>query len=124
MQERLGHTVLESGMIGLLNAVASNWAGRHVLRLGRKVVVGGMASEWWLLATLTFVGLGQGAVVSPNQTLTLAEVPLEYARSSGGIMQTGQRIGTSIGIAMITAVAFSVLARSDWGQRRSRRASP
>lgn len=141
MQEGLGHTALESGVIGLPNAVASalsaNWAGRHVLRLGRKVVVFGMASvllgltlsvvviqlqergigsEWWLLATLAFVGLGQGAVVSPNQTLTLAEVPLEYAGSSGGIMQTGQRIGTSIGIAMITAVAFSVLARSDWGQ--------
>lgn len=141
MQEGLGHTALESGMIGLPNAVASavasNWAGRHVLRLGRKVVVAGMlsvlvgltlsvmiiqlrehglVSEWWLLATLAFVGLGQGAVVSPNQTLTLAEVPVEYAGSSGGIMQTGQRIGTSIGIAMITAVSFSVLAHTDWGQ--------
>ncbi|MFI7582987.1 MFS transporter [Kocuria sp. M1N1S27] len=141
MQQGLGHTALESGLIGLPNAVASafaaNWAGRHVLRLGRKVVVGGMlsvllglalsvlvialedrgiGSEWWLLATLTFVGLGQGAVVSPNQTLTLAEVPLEYAGSSGGIMQTGQRIGTSIGIAVITAVSFTVLPRADWAQ--------
>lgn len=141
MQQGLGHTALESGLIGLPNAVASalaaNWAGRHVLRLGRKVVVGGMVSvllglalsvlvielqdhgigsEWWLLATLAFVGLGQGAVVSPNQTLTLAEVPLEYAGSSGGIMQTGQRIGTSVGIAIITAVSFTVLPRSDWAQ--------
>ena len=41
---------------------------------------------------------------------------MEYAGSSGGIMQTGQRIGTSMGIAMITAVAFSVLAHTDWGQ--------
>lgn len=141
MQQGLGHTALESGLIGLPNALASalaaNWAGRHVLRLGRKVVVGGMlsvllglalsvlvielqdhgiGSEWWLLATLAFVGMGQGAVVSPNQTLTLAEVPLEYAGSSGGIMQTGQRIGTSIGIAVITAVSFTVLPRSDWAQ--------
>jgi EmrB/QacA subfamily drug resistance transporter len=141
MQQGLGHTALESGLIGLPNAIASalaaNWAGRHVLRLGRKVVVGGMlsvllglalsvlvieledhgiGSEWWLLATLAFVGLGQGAVVSPNQTLTLAEVPLEYAGSSGGIMQTGQRIGTSIGIAIITAVSFTVLPHSDWAQ--------
>lgn len=29
-------------------------------------------------------------------------------------MQTGQRIGTSVGIALITALAFAVLARSDW----------
>lgn len=139
MQDGLGHTALESGTIGLPNAVASalaaNWAGRHVYRLGRKVVVGGMisvliglglsvlviqlrdhgiGSEWWLLATLAFVGFGQGAVVSPNQTLTLADVPLAYAGSSGGIMQTGQRIGTSMGIAIITGVTFTVLSRSDW----------
>lgn len=76
----------------------------------------GIGSEWWLPATLVLVGLGQGAVVSSNQTLTLAEVPLEYAGSAGGIMQTGQRIGTSIGIAIIPAVSFTVLARSDWAQ--------
>ncbi|PLC12831.1 MFS transporter permease [Kocuria flava] len=141
MQQGLGHTALESGLIGLPNALASalaaNWAGRHVLRLGRAVVVGGMlsvllglalsvlviqlegrgiGSEWWLLATLVLVGLGQGAVVSPNQTLSLAEVPLEYAGSSGGIMQTGQRIGTSIGIAVVTAVSFTVLPTAGWAQ--------
>ncbi len=49
----------------------------------------GMASEWWLLLTLSFIGIAQGAVISPNQTLTLADVPLTYAGSSGGIMQTG-----------------------------------
>src|SRR5699024_3673668 len=71
-------------------------------------------SEWWLLLTLTFIGIGQGTVISPNQALTLADVPLQYAGSSGGIMQTGQRIGTSVGIALITALAFAVLARRDW----------
>jgi hypothetical protein len=53
-------------------------------------------------------------VISPNQALTLAEVPLAYAGSSGAIMQTGQRIGTSVGIAMITAVVFAVNAHSSW----------
>ncbi|GGC91679.1 MFS transporter [Tersicoccus solisilvae] len=138
-QEGLGHSPLESGMIGLPNAVASalsaTWAGRRVLRLGRRLVLGGMlsvllglglsvlvielhgqglVSEWWLLLSLAFVGLGQGAVVSPNQTLTLAEVPLEYAGSAGGIMQTGQRVGTSVGIAVITAAAFTVLSSGGW----------
>ncbi|OMH28257.1 MFS transporter [Tersicoccus phoenicis] len=138
-QEGLGHTPLESGLIGLPNAAASalsaTWAGRRVMRLGRRLVLGGMASvllglglsvavielhgrglvsEWWLLLTLMFVGLGQGAVVSPNQTLTLAEVPLEYAGSAGGVMQTGQRVGTSVGIAVITAVAFTVLDAGGW----------
>ena len=139
MQEGLGHTALESGLVGLpssvLSAVAALWAGRSVATLGRKVVIGGLfsaiaglvlsaavvwlraqglASEWWLLATLSFMGIAQGAVISPNQALTLAEVPLEYAGSSGGIMQTGQRIGTSVGIAVITALAFGVLAVSTW----------
>ncbi len=141
MQDGLGRTALESGMVGLpsalMAAVAANWGGRGVMRYGRKVVIGGMisvlvglalsivvvqlraaygVSEWWLLFTLAFIGTGQGAVISPNQTLTLEEVPLRYAGSSGGIMQTGQRIGTSIGITVISTIAFAVLARSNWTQ--------
>lgn len=138
-QEGLGHSALATGLVGLPSAItsglASLWGGRNVAVYGRKVVIGGLyfalfglaasifvvwlhaigaASEWWLLASLAFVGVAQGAVISPNQALTLAEVPLEYAGSSGGIMQTGQRIGTSVGIAVITAVAFAVLGFSNW----------
>lgn len=140
-QEGLGHSALESGAVGvpsaILGAIAANWGGKVVMRFGRKLVIGGMfcalaglalsilviqlaaagmISEWWLLASLGLVGVGQGAVITPNQTLTLADVPLQYAGSSGGIMQTGQRIGTSVGIAMITAVAFAVLGMSNWPQ--------
>lgn len=139
MQQGLGYSALAAGTVGLpsaiLGAMAANWGGRVVMRYGRKLVIAGMfsalaglalsiaviqlaaaglASEWWLLATLGLVGVGQGAVITPNQTLTLADVPLEYAGSSGGIMQTGQRIGTSVGIAMITAVSFAVLGISGW----------
>lgn len=71
-------------------------------------------SIWWLLLSLAFFGLGQGSVVSPNQALTLAEEPLAYAGSSGAIMQTGQRIGISIGIAVITAIVFAVRPHSSW----------
>jgi MFS family permease len=69
---------------------------------------------WWLLLSLSLVGLAQGSVISPNQTLTLADVPLDYAGSSGAIMQTGQRIGTSVGIAVITAAVFASLSASSW----------
>src|SRR5699024_8206927 len=69
---------------------------------------------WWLLLTLSLIGVGQGTVISPNQALTLADVPLSYAGSSGGIMQTGQRIGTSAGIALITALTFAVLSQTGW----------
>src|SRR5699024_2074626 len=72
-------------------------------------------SIWWLLATLGFAGIGQGMTISPNQTLTLAEVPVEYAGSSGGVMQTGQRVGTAIGIAIVTAVFFVVQSLAGYG---------
>ena len=54
-------------------------------------------------------------MVSPNQTLSLADVPLEYAGAAGGILQTGQRIGTSIGIAAITGITFRTAGASGWG---------
>jgi MFS family permease len=139
MQAGLGHSALEAGLIGLPGAVlsvfSSHWSGKAVMQYGRRVVIagilcamGGLAvsilviqlqaagavSVWWLLPTLSLVGMAQGMVISPNQTLTLAEVPLDYAGSSGGIVQTGQRLGTSMGIAMITALAFAVLSGSDW----------
>ncbi|HKM36113.1 MAG TPA: MFS transporter [Thiopseudomonas sp.] len=139
VQQGLGFSAFEAGMVGipsaLLSAYSANWAGKRVNRYGRKIVIGGLSfavfgmlstiavvflheyldlSIWWLLLSLAFFGLGQGSVVSPNQALTLAEVPLSYAGSSGAIMQTGQRIGTSVGIAVITAIVFAVLPHSSW----------
>lgn len=139
VQEGKGMSALQSGMIGipaaLISALAANWAGKHVLQLGRKIVIGGLLlglvglgssiiivllseqtglNVWWLLVSLSFIGLAQGSVISPNQTLTLADVPLAYAGSSGAVMQTGQRIGTSVGIAMITGAVFAILSVSSW----------
>ncbi|MER1966395.1 MFS transporter [Castellaniella sp. GW247-6E4] len=139
IQEGAGMSALESGLFGipaaLLSAYAADWAGRRVHRYGRKVVIGGLLlalvglatssgvvllyeqghlSIWWLLLSLSFIGLAQGSVISPNQALTLEDVPLDYAGSSGAIMQTGQRIGTSVGIAIITAAVFGTLTTSSW----------
>ena len=140
VQEGDGKTALQSATFGipaaLLSAYAAHWAGNRVADLGRALVVGGLLiallglalcivvvilfeaghlSIWWLMASLAFVGVGQGTVISPNQTLTLADVPLDHAGSSGAIMQTGQRIGTAVGIAVITAAVFATLAVSSWG---------
>lgn len=140
VQEGTGKTAFEAGLFGvpaaLLAAYASHWSGRRVLQYGRKIVIAGLLlaliglvlsmaipllheqghlSVWWLVVTLSFIGLAQGSVISPNQTLTLIDVPLDYAGSSGAVMQTGQRIGTSVGIAVITAAAFFALNRwSSW----------
>ncbi|MBI6630762.1 MFS transporter [Pontibaca salina] len=139
VQEGDGKTALQSATFGipaaLLSAYAAHWAGKRVARLGRKLVISGLLlalfglalsiivvilhetdhlSIWWLMVSLSFIGLAQGTVISPNQTLTLADVPLDYAGSSGAIMQTGQRIGTAVGIAIITAATFYVLAVASW----------
>lgn len=139
MQLGLGHTALAAGFVGLpaalASAVAAPLAGRHVVQVGRPLVLWGIGlvlvglllsigvillhervglSEWLLMATMVLTGAGQGLVVSPNQTLTLADVPVDYAGAAGGVLQTGQRVGTSVGTAAITGLAFAVLAGSDW----------
>lgn len=139
LQEGDGKTALQSGAFGIpaamLSAYAAHWTGSRVARFGRKLVIVGLSlallglalsivvimmheadylSIWWLMAPLSLVGLAQGSIISPNQTLTLAEVPLDYAGSSGAIMQTCQRVGTAVGIAVITAAMFSVLAETSW----------
>ena len=139
VQAGLGSTALVSGAVGvpaaLAGSVAAAVAGRRVIRVGRVMVLGGMAagmagllasvgiihmharagwSPWWLTLTLLLLGVGQGFVVSPNQTLSLVDVPLEYAGAAGGILQTGERIGTSIGIAAITGLTFRVSHSSGW----------
>lgn len=139
VQAGLGSTALVSGLIGvpaaLAGSIAAAVAGRRVIRVGRVMVVGGMVlgmvgllgsigimhmharagwSPWWLTLTLLVLGVGQGLVVSPNQTLSLADVPLEYAGAAGGILQTGERIGASIGIAVITGLTFRVSHSSGW----------
>ena len=139
VQAGLGSTALVSGAVGvpaaLAGSVAAAVAGRRVIRVGRVMVLGGMAagmagllasvgiihmharagwSPWWLTLTLLLLGVGQGLVVSPNQTLSLVDVPLEYAGAAGGILQTGERIGTSIGIAAITGLTFRVSHSTGW----------
>ena len=140
MQNGHGESALAAGSIGLpaaiISAVTSAIAGRHIVRLGRIlvltaqfVVLAGLLgsilviwmietwdiSVWWLMLPLAFTGGAQGAVISPNQTLTLADVPVQYAGSAGGVMQTGQRVGTAIGLALVTGIVFaSVAATGNW----------
>jgi MFS family permease len=67
---------------------------------------------WYLAAPLLFAGIGSGLVISPNQTLTVSEVPVEHAGTAGGLLQTGQRIGSALGIAAVGSVFFAHLASS------------
>jgi EmrB/QacA subfamily drug resistance transporter len=126
LQEGLGHSPLEAGLLlmpfALGSAISAPVSGRFVSDAGRKITVGalcvmitgvvlvallapGRDPLWpWLVPTLFLTGLGGGAVVSPNITLTLAEVPPRMGGAAGGALQTGQRIGASIGAAVLVTV--------------------
>jgi hypothetical protein len=62
-----------------------------------------------LAGPLFVMGCGQGAVITPNQTLALMDVDPLMGSTAGGVLQTGQRIGLAIGQALIGAVFFNSL---------------
>lgn len=126
LQDGLGACPLTTGLLlmpfALGSAVAAPVAGRFVTAVGRRLTVGALAAVlvgllalalltpgrdplWpWLLPALLLTGLGGGAVVSPNITLTLADVPPRMGGAAGAALQTGQRIGASIGAAVLVTV--------------------
>jgi MFS family permease len=65
----------------------------------------------WTALPLLIAGLGGGLVISPNLTLTLSRVPVERG-SAGGLLQTGQRIGSAAGIAITGSMFYNQLAAS------------
>ncbi|NYE35971.1 EmrB/QacA subfamily drug resistance transporter [Nocardioides cavernae] len=110
-------------------AVTSPIAGRFVGRLGRKVTLVALSvmmtgtalaawlvtspsdDLWWTLApAMLLAGIGGGGVISPNFTLALAEVPPEMGGAAGGALQTGQRIGSAFGAALLMTVYQAVAA--------------
>jgi MFS family permease len=116
------------------SAVASARAGKLLPHVGRPLVVFGVgllilgilavalvaqsadpkAAPWIIAALLFIAGLGSGASISSNQTLTLETVPTAQSGTASGVLQTVQRLGASIGLALITTVFFSA---SDSGAR-------
>ncbi|GAA4707734.1 MFS transporter [Nocardioides conyzicola] len=134
LQEGMGLSPLQAGLMLMPfaagSAVSAPLAGRVVADLGRRLTVAALATMitgvvlvavlapghdplWpWLAPTLLVAGLGAGAVVSPNMTLTLADVPPRMGGAAGGALQTGQRIGASIGAAVLVTVYQVVVADS------------
>lgn len=131
LQEGLHAEPLAAGLVSvpfaLGAAVSAFIGGRLVHRFGRALVVTGLiivivgigallasatlappeAVEWLMAGSTLIGGIGGGFVISPNQTLTLSEVPPEEGSAAGSIAQLGQRVGTAVGIALVTAVFFA-----------------
>jgi MFS family permease len=148
LQDEVGYTPLQSGLVGMPFAAASGvsaWlAGRAVARLGRRLVVAGLVLVlagmvtadvvvrtlgdepavvgWALAAALLVAGSGSGMVIAPNQTLALAEVPVASGGVAGSMIQVGQRIGSAVGISVILSVYYGGLAAGVDGARATGRA--
>jgi MFS family permease len=65
-----------------------------------------------LALPLLVLGLGSGAIITPNQALSLADVDPRMGGAAGGVLQTAQRIGSAIGQAVVGAVFFAALGGS------------
>jgi EmrB/QacA subfamily drug resistance transporter len=138
LQDGLGFSALGSGLTasafagGL--AIGAPVAGRLVAAHGRQVlvvalsifVVGIVAAvvvvhlaaghldnthAVLVLAPALFVaGLGGGGVITPNQSLSLAEIDVSGGSTAGGMLQTAQRVGAAVGAAVLTAVFYGQLS--------------
>lgn len=127
-----GFTALESAFavtaFALGAAVGAPLAGRWVTRFGRRLIVvalmvfviGAVAVGLVvrgspddiavrLALPLLVLGLGSGAIITPNQVLSLDAVDPRMGSVAGGVLQTSQRIGAAIGQAVLGAVFFAVV---------------
>ncbi|MFJ5231184.1 MFS transporter [Kitasatospora sp. NPDC088391] len=133
LQSGRHYSALQAGLaitpFALASAVASTVGGRLVTRHGRRLIAAGLLTVtvglalaalavhlfdgpgvgWATALPLLLAGTGSGLVVSPNQALTLADVPVTRAGSAGGVLQTAQRIGSAAGIATVGATFFTHL---------------
>lgn len=135
LQEGLGFSALRSGLtastFAVGAAVSALVGGRLVNRYGGRLLVGALGlfvvgvagaaavvlalagdvpdNHLALLLTgpLLVAGLGGGSVITPNQTLSLAEVDSVGGATAGGMLQTAQRVGSSLGTAVISAVFYA-----------------
>ncbi|HEV7208960.1 MAG TPA: MFS transporter [Mycobacteriales bacterium] len=141
LQDGLGYSALHAGLaltpFALGSGAAAVLGGRIVTRYGRPLVAGGLllviiglAATYLVTGAvhgsavgpaaagpLLVAGLGSGLVITPNVTITLTEVPVHRAGIAGGVLQTGQRIGSAAGIAATGSVFYGALAghgQPDW----------
>ncbi len=132
-QRGLGYSALDSALgvtaFAAGSAIAAQTAGRYVSRIGRPLVVGaclvfGLGALSMALVARTvpvehatlalagplfLMGVGTGALITPNQALTLMDVDPVVGSTAGGVLQTAQRVGLAIGQAVIGSVFFAAV---------------
>ena len=132
-QVGLGHSALSAGLVTLPfpagSLITAALSDRFSARLGRTVLVIGCAmvaagllalllvleatgpdpAGWQIALPLAVAGLGNGLFIAPNIDFVLSAVPPRDAGAASGVLNTGQRIGSAIGIAAIGTILFGTL---------------
>jgi MFS family permease len=131
LQQGMGYSALGAGLLSMPwaigSGISSNISGRLVGKYGRVVVVGALSiillglvmldltirfvpDSWMAVAlgaSLFVAGFGGGGVISPNNALTLALVPVRVGGVAGAMMQIFQQLGSAIGMAIVLAGFFA-----------------
>jgi EmrB/QacA subfamily drug resistance transporter len=131
-QEGFGHGALASGLVvstfalGAIVTARKSHAiaqrlGRWILILGCSMVAAGLTSlllvfhlsgqpsPWYVAGPLLLAGLGHGLIVAPNIDLVLKAIPPADNGSASGVLNTAQRVGSALGIAVVGTVLFGTL---------------
>ncbi|MDN3497528.1 MFS transporter [Planococcus sp. APC 4015] len=135
LQIGLGLEPVFAGMVSIgfaLASAVSSWVGGNLVsRFGRPIVVWGLiallasvaglvlaalftdpaSTPWVMAAVMILGGAGGGLVIAPNQTLTLAEIPVKQGGVAGSVGQLGQRIGTAVGTAVALSLFYATIYR-------------
>jgi MFS family permease len=135
LQHGLGLAPVFAGMVSIgfaLTSAVSSWIGGNLVnRLGRPLVVSGLAmvlvgigllvlaalytppaiTPWAMAGAMVIAGFGGGLVISPNQTLALADIPVKQGGLAGSVGQLGQRIGTAVGTAVALSLFYATIYR-------------
>ena len=137
LQDGLGLEPVFAGMVSIgfaVTSAAGSWVGGTLVnRFGRPLVVWGLTAvltatgllvvvavfvpppytAWAMAAAMVVGGLGGGLVISPNQTLALADIPVTQGGLAGSVGQLGQRIGTAIGTAVALSFFYATIYREE-----------
>ncbi len=112
-------------VIGLIAGMVVSGAlvkrlGRHLLHIGVLFIAAGAAtlaisltgvqsvSTWGLVPGLLLVGAGVGTVLGQIIEFILAAVRMNEVGSASGVMEASQQLSTSLGVAILGTIFFSV----------------
>jgi EmrB/QacA subfamily drug resistance transporter len=134
LQIGLGFSALMAGLTLLPFAAGSfvgsafsdrvaNRIGKWVILLGSGLVIVGFValivtmqrigiaiSGLDMLPSLLVAGIGSGFVIAPNVDVVLAGVPWQEAGAASGVLNTAQRLGNALGVAVVGVALFGSLA--------------